>query len=451
MKRMAKFSRILWIVTAMAATASPSWGQPGGTSPKARPRPGQQKTVRDNASNAKGPLADADYRAFAKAIESAIASGKQSAFDALIDWDSLFKTMAAGLDMTATMREQVLGELRQEVTNESGITGQLVKNSKNGGTFHFLRTRQSRGRQVVLFRMVRPISEGGFNYFEFVPARSPDGVIRAVDLYVYASGEFFSETLRRALLPLIASQSRSFIDKLLTREKDYVQDFPQVVSATQLMNQGKPAEALAIYKKLRPETLKNKVVLLNRMRAAQAVDQDEYGKVLEEYRKWHPNDASLDLISIDACILKNDIDGAMKAIDRVDKLIDGDPYLNITRANIREATGDLEGAKTFAKRAVDQEPTLSVAYFSLVGYSLSEKKYDDTLTYLKEMDQKLHLQLKDLSTVPAYAGFVKSPQYQEWLAYLKKKDQPQKASPPRQPNRPTRNLRNRPGMQKPGS
>jgi hypothetical protein len=35
----------------------------------------------------------------------------------------------------------------------------------------------------------------------------------------------------------------------------------------------------------------------------------------------------------------------------------------------------------------------------------------------------------DLKTVPAYAGFVKSPQYPEWLKYLAQKGSGQKASP----------------------
>jgi hypothetical protein len=450
MKRRAKFSQILWIVTAMAATASPSWGQAGGNSSRARPRPGP-KAAREKTGDATGPLSESDYRAFAKALETAAATGNQSDFDALIDWDAVFKRMSTGWNMTESARQQNFEGLRQGLAEGGGLTGRLVNNSKNGGTLTFLRTRESHGRKVVLIRMIQPIEQGGFAYFEFVPDRSADGKVRASDIYLYSSGEFISESLRRAMLPLITEQSRSFLDKLLTGEKAYMKDSPRLGEAARLSKAGKPAEALAILKGLSPETQKLKMVLLLRLQAAQGTNETDYLAAVEDFRKNYPNDAGLDLFSIDFYIMKKDFTAALKAIDRLDKSLGGDPYLNVTRAGISDVYGNLEGAKRFARKAIDQEPTLSSAYFTLVGLSLKEEKYNDTLSLLKEMDQKLHFKFNDLSGLPPYAGFVKSPQYPQWLAYLKMKDQPAKASPARQPNRAGRNIKNRPGMQKPGS
>jgi hypothetical protein len=79
-------------------------------------------------------------------------------------------------------------------------------------------------------------------YFELVPKRSPDGKVRAVDLYVFSSGEFISTTLRHAILPVIADQSRSFLSKLVIGEQAYVKDFPKLSNVTALINQGKMQE-----------------------------------------------------------------------------------------------------------------------------------------------------------------------------------------------------------------
>jgi hypothetical protein len=64
------------------------------------------------------------------------------------------------------------------------------------------------------------MSSGGVTYFEFAPRRSADGKISAVDLFAYTSAEFLSATVRRAVLPIIANESRNFLDKRVTGEQD---------------------------------------------------------------------------------------------------------------------------------------------------------------------------------------------------------------------------------------
>ena len=60
-------------------------------------------------------------------------------------------------------------------------------------------------------------------------------------------------------------------------------------------------------------------------------------------------------------------------------------------------------------------------YWSLLTACL---KLDDNVAALKTLkmiDQHFTLEFGDLTTVPEYARFVKSPQYEEWKSYLKNK------------------------------
>jgi hypothetical protein len=66
-----------------------------------------------------------------------------------------------------------------------------------------------------------------------------------------------------------------------------------------------------------------------------------------------------------------------------------------------------------------------------VGYSLEDKDYDETLARLQEIDRTFPMVFNDLSKVPAYAGFVKSPQYAQWLEYLKAKLPAPQPPPPK--------------------
>jgi hypothetical protein len=427
------FVRRLWIMTALAVAAIPACGQAGRNAPSAtKPTPGQP-SARPGELAAQVALPESDCLAYAQSVVKAVADGDPARLIDLVDWDSIFNAAVAGLDLTDEKRQDIFRGLRRGVDDrERGFAGQYIKISKQGGSLSFLRTRQSHGRRVILFRLIQPIEVGGVNYLEFVPGRTPGGQIRAVDIYVYASGEFLSETWRRTLLPMIADQSRTIVEKLVTGEQDYVRDLPQIGRGMKLLNEGKPKESLAIFKQLRPETRKQKVILLWRLWAAQRSDDDkEYAAAIEDFRKWFPDDPNLELISIDAFVLRGDFPGAMKGVDRLDQSLGGDPYLDTLRAGIREAQGDLEGARRFARKAIEREPSLLPGYYALVGYSLKAEKYDETLALLEEMDRKFDIAFEDLSQVPEYAGFVKSATYPEWLDYLKTK----KSTPERAPSR----------------
>lgn len=425
----------LWILGMLAATAA-----------------GSGLAAADDVAAKKSPPATAapseeECRAFARSVAQAMASGDPTALHKLIDWDAIFQTMAVGLEMSASYREGVIQGLRKSIADpERGLSGRFVTNVKKGGSLTFLRTRQSRGRPVVLFRMILPDEQGGLNYYEFAPRRGPGGQVLASDIYVYLSGELISETLHRMLLPMVADQSRSFLDRLITGKRDYVHDYPDMGRAFGLMSQGKPAEALAIFKKMRPGTRKLKAVLLGRIGAAQRVGNDaEYAEAIEEYRKNYPDDPSLDLISIDAYIMRKDFDGALKAIDRLDQALGGDPYLDTLRSGLCESRGDKEAARRFARRAVEKDPTILKAHWARAGFAIEARDYKEVLEDLKEIDRRFKMVFGDLTKVPAYAGFVQSPEYREWLDYLKNK----KPDPGNADNRPASKPEG-PGTTKPG-
>jgi tetratricopeptide (TPR) repeat protein len=416
MKRDTRFLYSLWILTLVAIPACGRGGVDNPTSNKPSPGP---SVAPQGEVVARDALSESDCRTYAQSVLDAIKEGRLAELNALVDWDTLFKTMATGWDIPDKVHQGMLRGLRAGLDGELGFTGQLIRNSKIGGSYRFLRTRESHGRQVILIRMIQP--NGGVAYFELVPRRLPDGRVRAADIYVYATGEFLSETFRQGMLPMIAEQSRTFIDKLLTGEKDYIHDFPNLERAAALLNQGKAQEALAIYKEMRPETRKQKLALLGRLRAAQAVDFQEYAAVLADFEKFHPDDPCLELILIDALALRKDFPGAIRAVDQLEKSVGGDPYLDVLRSGLRRTQGDLEGSRQFARKAVEREPSLLQGYWALVDGSLKSGKHEETLEYLKEIDRNFIMTFNNMNELPDYAGFVKSPSYAKWLDYLKTK------------------------------
>jgi hypothetical protein len=375
------------------------------------------------------PISEQECRDFAESLSKAVAAGDLAALNGLFDWNQLYGAVLNGMEMTTKRRQDLVLELRTGMDKDYSFTGQLIKNVQAGWTWHYLRTREDHGRQVILYRWLRPIRTGGVDYAEFALGRSADGQVRAVDVYFFSTADYFTTTLRGVLLPIIANESRSFVDKLITGERDFVHDFPQVVKMAGLINQGKMREALAIVPSLKPETRRQKTVLVNRLRAAQEIDDNEYSAVLEEFRHAYPKDPCLDLLLIDYYVLKKDFVRAKESTDRLDEAVGGDPYLAVLRADLNVAAGDLKSARDLANRAIKEEPGLAPAYVSLLAVSVQEKNFAESLDLLKMLDQKQMMEIGDLTAVPEYAGFVKSPQYQEWLNYRAPKAGQPKSEP----------------------
>lgn len=204
---------------------------------------------------------------------------------------------------------------------------------------------------------------------------------------------------------------------------------------TEAIQQGRKKDALRLLDDLRPETKTVKMVMLMRCQAAQGADEQTYLATLEQFRTLFPNDPCLDLQLIDYYSITKQPDELEKTIDRLDKAVGGDPYWNYIRASQATERGDRAEAERLGRLVIEQEPNFKPAYYFLVGLSLRDGQHEETLEWLKRIHEKLGTTFKDLTTVQEYAGFVKSPQYKEWLKYLeeeaKAEEGAQKQSPPR--------------------
>lgn len=406
-------TRILPLVAAIALPACSPADPPPSASPARAPA-------------LAGP-SQAERLAFARAVSESFEAGDRARFDGVVDWRAVVAIATEGLGLSSIERSEIYHEVRRDLTGERGFAAQLLERAKHGAHFHFLGERRRGGEDVLLFRMAPNRGDRGVAYYEYVPRRSPDGKIRAADIYVYLSGELLSQNLRQLLLPTIADRSRSVFDRLDTGEQVYVGDISRLRQAAWLLGEGKSAEALAIYRTLRPETLKHKVALIGRLRAAQAVDEKDYMDVMNQFQKLFPNDPCLDMILLDSYMLRNDYPGALKAIDRFDQAVGGDPFLDLMRASVCLLQGNSPAAESRIRRAIEREPTLQEGHMALMRMNLERQDYGEVLARMIEIQGKFGVRFDDIETQPRFAGFIRSPRYSEWLRYRKLHPEPASA------------------------
>ena len=362
---------------------------------------------------AAAPVTNDEGRAFARALETAVASGHVEAFDRMIDWDAVLDTATSGLGATDSLRKAFSEGVRKGFREGAGFSGAIVSAVKEGGRYSLLRLQSNRKRPSFLVRFILPA--GGLNYHEFLIARRPDGQVKAVDLYIFTTGELISQTLRRSFVPAVAHDARSLIERLTGAEQDYVKHLSKFEAMSRALIGKRPAEALEVYRRLPPSLQKDKNALMIRCQAARTMGDDrEYSRAMEDFRAAYPKDASVDFISIDYYLLKKQFSEALACVDRVEKAVGGDPFLQTLRAGISIEKGDLEAARKCLQTAIDQEPTLQVSYEGLINVTLQQHKFAETLKALRLLKERFHVERKDLETDPAFMEFVKTPEYREW-------------------------------------
>ena len=328
----------------------------------------------------------------------------------MIDWDALFERATEGDVATERWRR---GFIEGAKSSGSSLVDTLSKIIANGGDITMLGVRTAGGEKRVILRLLLP--EGTLNYHEMVLVKDKTGFVRARDFYVYTSGEYFSDTIQRLYL-LAAASDPNVLERLSGKKNAFVEALPDYKNMMQKVRDGDGKGAIAIYKRLPQDLRKQKSVMIAYVSAASKVGDDvAYGAAMDEMRAAFPNDPGLDLMSIDSFLLKEKYDETLAAIDRVDKAVGGDPYLDVLRANVNLQRGDVEKAQTFAVRACDREPLLLGGWWSRVSVSLARKDFKETARLLAHIRDEMGVELADLKTVPEYAEFVQSDAYKGFV------------------------------------
>jgi hypothetical protein len=358
------------------------------------------------------PLTEDECLGFARKLEKEVAKGDIDAVLARFDWDALLDRVTAGVDADDPFVRQYRQTFVARQRTGGDVVPVIVDGVRRGGSHTLLRVYEKGGSRRALFRFLPP---GGFNYHECLLARSKDGRVRIADVYVFLSGENASDSLRRLFLPAAAEASKGLLEKLLTSESDMVKYHRSILAISGYTREGRPAEAMRVYRSLPESVQREKCVLLLRLLAAQKLGEKEHAAGLDGLHAQYPDDPCHDLLAINFHILGRRHDEALAAVDRLEQAVGGDPYLVSVRGDIHYAKGDGATAARYAKEAIGAEPTLAAPHWTLVRVSLAERKFDETVKLLLRIEETLGLEVGNLTKVPGYADFVKSPEHKDWL------------------------------------
>lgn len=201
------------------------------------------------ASEGRAPAqSDAEaFQEYAQQIEAAAQRADQSFFDGMFDKGATLDLAMKGLDGPPGLA----AEFRSiETSNWSFAKGFLEQLRQGAATYRFLRIHAGAGgRPQAVFRLMA--KDGGATYHEYALRRDASGV-KAVDFYIYAGGEWKSDSLKRNwLAALRETGAATQLSRLAGVENEMVKHGPEIVRIGQLHAAGQSAEALAALRLLR--------------------------------------------------------------------------------------------------------------------------------------------------------------------------------------------------------
>jgi tetratricopeptide (TPR) repeat protein len=357
-----------------------------------------------------------DCLEFAEMVEETLSAAEPTLLDRSFNLDAVVDAAANGLGAS----DEMMAGFRRGAREAPGIGAQVAKAIAAGGRYAFLRVRALGGRPSVLFRL---ITDQGVNYHEYVLERSQAGGVKVVDVYVYATGELMSQTLRRTVKQAVAFEEHGLSRRLAAWEGDLAKGLQDVPRMQELFGAGRYAEALAMYRAL-PRTLQqDKSYMILLVLCAGQVSEEEYKDAVAEFRKLFPDDPALALISVDGLVMRGEYAEALAAVDRLDRIVGGDPYLDVVRSDICLGMGVPEKASAFARRAIRREPLLEEAHWAVVSVELERGDFAGVARALTEMEENLGFRVEGLEEDEAFAEFVSSQEYRDWLR-LGEEDEP---------------------------
>jgi hypothetical protein len=357
----------------------------------------------------------ADAQKWAMTLQRAVRVGDVDTFNKLVDWGTFVETATALPDNSAKLKVYRAsfgqGLTSALVSQTTGFGAAVIGAVGGAGEYRPLHTHREHGQVRVLFRLIS--SNGALNYHDWFLGRSKAGEVVAIDCYVFLLGEMYSQNLRRSFLPQAHSRGGADVNALSGPEKDFVAHFDQFTQMGQYVHDKNWRQALDMYEQLPSSVQHSTPALTLRLLATQAVSTAEYLATIDDFRKHHPNDAMIDLISIDAHNLRKDYNKALESIDRVDKSVAGDPYLKVLRGSVLAREKKFDAARTTLEKAVAQDPKLLRGYYALIELSLQQHNFADTLKWLKQAESQ-GIKFGGMKNSAVFAEFVKSPEYESW-------------------------------------
>ncbi|QDT14770.1 hypothetical protein CA12_08490 [Alienimonas californiensis] len=312
------------------------------------------------------PASSATARALGEKIEAALNDRDSHAMARLLDSDAVYDLAIDGLELSDRDRESMRSGFAEGARQSAGKWGEALEEY---GWARFLGVSRRDGGSVALVRLL--YDDGSMSYLAFYPTPG----VRIADVYLFTTGERFSTMMRRLFGSSLGA-------------KDGGMDTLEAMQAFQhAALRGDSEDALDRYQRLPKNLQELRAVQVLRVQAAGRLDDpDRYNAALADVDRRFPDDPSLDLLKIGYYV--EEPEKLVVVLERLDRALDGDPYLRGMLATCLPKVGRDADAMAAAIAAVEEEPDLTLAQAGLLSAFIAAGDFDAAADQLRRLEEE---------------------------------------------------------------
>jgi len=269
-------------------------------------------------------------------------------------------------------------EFGKQITNALG----------DNGSYELIKQYEKDHKQHILFRLY---SNGMVNYHDYELIKREDGSVKAADLFIYLSGENFSKTIADALQQVNGNMPKEEMEKL-----------EKIKTIKTLVAQKNYEKAGQYYDELPASVKKGKVYQLVHITICANLGNEKYLEAINEYRQLFPNDPNMYLMMVDAYTLQKNYPMALESVNRLDSMIDKDPYQDYQRGLLSLLMKDTTRAMGYFEQLHKNMPKFKKGTVELIVTYLDLDHMDQAIQVLKQAKDSNYLNDKNIDVLYAY-------------------------------------------------
>ncbi|OUS02756.1 hypothetical protein A9Q86_02785 [Flavobacteriales bacterium 33_180_T64] len=255
---------------------------------------------------------------------------------------------------------------------------EIISEIENGSYYDFISYRYDTEAQTyyILFRLYS--AETGMNYHDY-RIHKINGEIQFSDMYVYLTGEHFTQTLGRMMTYSLPDEQLFELKKSPAEN-----DFKALFKAIMYNNNGNFEKSYEIMDDLKSEISKEKFFIIFKSLVASNIDEEKYLKSLEELINTFPEDPTIGLNRIDYHIYKGEYFEAIQVVNQLQNETEDD-FLNYIKACIAFEDKNYDLALNLFKYTIENYTDFFEGQAGYLNTLVVMKNYPEAVNYLNTL------------------------------------------------------------------
>ncbi len=269
----------------------------------------------------------------------------------------------------------------KESLNKSKLAEKIYETAGEKGSIALVKVYEKNGTQRAIFRLFG----SGLNYYDLEFTKI-NHEIKIADFFIYTSGENFSKTMTDLTNNVVGTE----------KQNEFILKVNNIKKSIAIKNY---EEAYKQFNDL-PTNIKNsKIIKILSLEIAEKISDSAYSKALEDLEFSFANEPNMYLVLIDAYFVKKEYSKALVAINKVDSLIDNDPFLDYYRGLTYKTSGDEKKAEKCFINLTQNMPEFLQSYDELISYYADKNDKENAIYYFKKYKE---IKTADKSEIEAY-------------------------------------------------